>query len=1134
VEKKRSDFNEGFVEGRFEPLTVFARRCNLKFTDEELLIHHIQAVLGFTVVVDPDDGVTKGVEILDHAPGVKRFRRGAGHYASKSEKTTYDTEGEVAAEARRMADEHAAHLGGEVRCRSGAHAPRADGVVMDDGAPEEEEVSTPPTGSGLRFGGPLVQAVSDTLREDDDGLGPQDSISCVGRQSRASSGSASFDVGRQRAVVTPVAEASRDGGDGISKASDVTKPRRPRRSGPQLAIENAKAMRDKLEQSHSWEKHMESASRHRDFMALMIRTGSLARKAGEISSNPEAAEISDSLFEVKETLEGRQRFFDRCKEDFPSVVLEPSLDDKAHMLMSTRPGMMSLLTTNIHYLIENIFDRDVGDKCVHAFAVALNAFDARDGPLQTSFGILGRLRQGGRGPEGLAQAVSEGQKNATLSLADKLLKSSDVKLIVGVMQLLDAHLPCMTTAPIETVDVKAPFKMLENGWYPQAWVDMYTVRSIGLMLAASLKHESGDVDSIERSIRQIFINVVENAAKVSPRLKAQTRSICGMQVQHGKTAWDKMVHIHSEFSRVTSMCQGEAFEKVQQLVEAFEGALKEGPEASYSVLFDAMEDVDTVATIKQLGAVFGDCATRVEDVSVVGMDGADVEHMRDKHVGLMRDLARLMLHLGNDVMAFCEQQQLSVLFEYVFSNREASDLYTYGLSDRQPDVPDEALSPLEFLAFLTEYFAMLVPFKLPDGVQELRIACASAVSIAADIHHGKDAVESFDFDAAVGFFVKAWTKTKGFDPKSACANLPCPNDAAAETARHWVLIGTSSAEISAYVKLLYTMDTYDVGACIVSVLSGVVGRGVHKKLADLFGQFSSDLPEGALPVLKAQAAFERLEEATAKRANGKSPGGLLDLTITMQLATEAEKLHPTLVSVRPNFQRNIGQLRADWDATFNRMIDKVNQLDLMEQFVHAYTGIYKAVEKWDFSSYPDLTKTTQPKEVDKGAQAVNSAATQLQTWKNMCSQLPDRMKGWADEQATKIKTFNDKVQEYEEMCNQAAKILSCCCVLPRVIALETAKDAQEIKAVDEKLAEMNKYISGTLRCKFEDFPPNLKKKLAASDVFAPHRGQDEKMSDAAETVESSSIQAASSASVTAPAQKGIGGPRKKLLQKKQK
>eukprot|EP00959_Pyramimonas_sp_CCMP1952_P466117 9489445-Pyramimonas_sp.AAC.1 len=94
VEKKRSDFNEGFVEGRFEPLTVFARRCNLKFTDEELLIHHIQAVLGFTVVVDPDDGVTKGVEILDHAPGVKRFRRGAGHYASKSEKTTYDTEGE--------------------------------------------------------------------------------------------------------------------------------------------------------------------------------------------------------------------------------------------------------------------------------------------------------------------------------------------------------------------------------------------------------------------------------------------------------------------------------------------------------------------------------------------------------------------------------------------------------------------------------------------------------------------------------------------------------------------------------------------------------------------------------------------------------------------------------------------------------------------------------------------------------------------------------------------------------------------------------------------------------------------------------------------------------------------------------
>eukprot|EP00959_Pyramimonas_sp_CCMP1952_P300326 6281926-Pyramimonas_sp.AAC.1 len=161
-----------------------------------------------------------------------------------------------------------------------------------------------------------------------------------------------------------------------------------------------------------------------------------------------------------------------------------------------------------------------------------------------------------------------------------------------------------------------------------------------------------------------------------------------------------------------------------------------------------MEDVDTVATIKQLGAVFGDCATRVEDVSVVGMDGADVEHMRDKHVGLMRDLARLMLHLGNDVMAFCEQQQLSVLFEYVFSNREASDLYTYGLSDRQPDVPDEALSPLEFLAFLTEYFAMLVPFKLPDGVQELRIACASAVSIAADIHHGKDAVESFDFDAA--------------------------------------------------------------------------------------------------------------------------------------------------------------------------------------------------------------------------------------------------------------------------------------------------------------------------------------------------------------------------------------------------
>ena len=97
---------------------------------------------------------------------------------------------------------------------------------------------------------------------------------------------------------------------------------------------------------------------------------------------------------------------------------------------------------------------------------------------------------------------------------------------------------------------------------------------------------------------------------------------------------------------------------------------------------------------------------------------------------------------------------------------------------------------------------------------------------------------------------------------------------------------------------------------------------------------------------------------------------------------------------------------------------------------------------------------------------------------------------------------------------------------------ETAKDAQERKTVGAKLADMKQYISGTLRCKFEDLPPNLKKKLAASEAFAPHVGQGEKMSETAETVASSSVQAASSAVATAPATKS-SGPRKKLLQKKQ-
>eukprot|EP00959_Pyramimonas_sp_CCMP1952_P126282 2641011-Pyramimonas_sp.AAC.1 len=60
-------------------------------------------------------------------------------------------------------------------------------------------------------------------------------------------------------------------------------------------------------------------------------------------------------------------------------------------------------------------------------------------------------------------------------------------------------------------------------------------------------------------------------------------------------------------------------------------------------------------------SVFGDCATRVEDLSVLGVGGADAENMKERIVGLVREVARLMLHLGNVATAFCEKEQLSVL-----------------------------------------------------------------------------------------------------------------------------------------------------------------------------------------------------------------------------------------------------------------------------------------------------------------------------------------------------------------------------------------------------------------------------------------------------------------------------------------
>ena len=128
----------------------------------------------------------------------------------------------------------------------------------------------------------------------------------------------------------------------------------------------------------------------------MVRVGSQARKVGEIKGNNSAAAISDNLFNLKDELEERHSVFGKMRLIFCDVVLVPDDTDKKHLLQAPRSTMVTILSTNLHTLIEKVFHHDVGQHALRAIVVASNA-NSSDEFAHLNFGILAKLRAGEEG-----------------------------------------------------------------------------------------------------------------------------------------------------------------------------------------------------------------------------------------------------------------------------------------------------------------------------------------------------------------------------------------------------------------------------------------------------------------------------------------------------------------------------------------------------------------------------------------------------------------------------------------------------------------------------------------------------------------------------------------------------------------
>ena len=466
---------------------------------------HVTNKLNLEIVTD-EDGV-KGVEIVDSNAGTYRFKRARLLRVSKGGHEVYEDKG--------VAEERYADLAAKQALRVGGGRAEIPGLLASDDGVKLLHVGR---FCPAALEGPEV-ARARSVADDESSSDVADSSTADGHDASAvgsvvqssQTPPLSAPVLRQSAAVpaessrgrssaperkrphSVVASSSPDGGDG----STCGRQKKRRRGNAEFVKETAQQLLDSTESSMDFSGHWQSATRRRDFDALVSRLEANGRKTGALFGDDDAMNLSQKLFTLAETLQNRQALFECIRDDFAVFALKP-LDQLPAKMITEAPRELlgSMLTLHLHGLI----DKAVGSQeRIKAFLSALRFVPAKlEQPGVPTLSLLG---------DGGAAFAEASQKTLACAFCEKMLRNPDANLIAEVAGVLQKVLPQTSFADIV---VKDSGHANPSGWFGQPLADLHCAMICGLALPHVLRDEG-----IPRAYRAPVFELVAGKNKAS-------------------------------------------------------------------------------------------------------------------------------------------------------------------------------------------------------------------------------------------------------------------------------------------------------------------------------------------------------------------------------------------------------------------------------------------------------------------------------------------------------------------------------------------------------------------------------------------------------------------------------------------
>ena len=274
--------------------------------------------------------------------------------------------------------------------------------------------------------------------------------------------------------------------------------------------------------------HYKNAKKKKHLSTRLVALRKWARACGQLSGDEAANSLCERIFAETEEIESRQAFFEASKVDFIKFVLAVLSEDLEKIIASLSPDVLCQIISRGCAFISALAITDAD--AAQALFLAL----AGDGVAKQGLRLIKVYKAD------LHLAVTY-QKTCMVDHLEQVLKQADLKTLVQAARHVtkplelygdEALVKDLNSAQItsgETLDIVA-------GWPAEVFADLVCVSTMGRFGVTMVESSKPARETIH-----MCQAVIDNASKISARIRCYHKTLNGSGVHPAKRIWTGMI-----------------------------------------------------------------------------------------------------------------------------------------------------------------------------------------------------------------------------------------------------------------------------------------------------------------------------------------------------------------------------------------------------------------------------------------------------------------------------------------------------------------------------------------------------------------------------------------------------------------